>query len=337
MLVASLVWADAEEDQARGFFKDGVELLQKGSFEQALERFERAYELWKNPKILLNIATTLRELGRLPEAAEAYEQYLRDPGADPARTADVRNALGEIDAKVLRVRIEVLTPGAIVTIDGVPLQSERQRTTGRIVRALPDEREQTRERLVRLVPGEHSVGASLDGYEPWSQSVVGAAGERKALRIELEVIAPKASAPPPPAHEPEPDHGLSHGGQWVLLTRADVDGKFRGAVGVVGVGYALGSVVELQLAGLVGRDKGFEPGATFYFTKGAFKPLAYLGVPTFFVDGASPGAHLAVGLQFDPSRNVGVYAQVGAATFLHVPSDREATAFVPSLGVQGRF
>jgi hypothetical protein len=334
MLVASTVLADASEDEARGLFKQGVTMLQAGAFEHALDQFERAYELWKNPKILLNIATTLRELGRLPEAADAYELYQMDPGADPERAEEVRKALADIDAKVVRLRVEVVTPGAVATINGTPLQRKRKSTTGRIVRTM-DEPESTHKHSVRVMPGEHTIAASLDGYEPWSQVVVGEGGDEKALRIELKVAPSKVTEPA--AQEPEHEPTLSHGGQWMLFTRADVDGRFRGAVGVVGGGFALGSVVELQLAALLGRDKGFEPGASFYFATGTFKPLAYVGVPTFFVDGASPGGHVAIGLQIDPSRSVGVLAQLGLATFLNVPSDRESTAFVPSVGVQGRF
>jgi hypothetical protein len=41
-------------------------------------------------------------------------------------------------------------------------------------------------------------------------------------------------------------------------------------------------------------------------------------------------------LQVDPTENFGAFLQVGVAAFFGAPEDRESTAFVPSIGVQGR-
>jgi hypothetical protein len=339
MLTAASSWAGDDEDRARVLFKEGVELLQKGEFEPALHRFEGAYESWRNPKILLNIATTLRQLGRLPEAGDMYELYLADPGADPKKNDEVKTALSEIDAKIGLVTIEVGVDGVTVAIDGTRLERSKSPSTKELVRSLPLAEDVAGRWRVRLMPGKHTVEATKDGYEPRTVELALSAGESKTLELALAVESEAPPPPPPPSPAPPPpppEDELSHKGQIVLVTRADVDGKFRGAVGVLGAGYGLGAVVELQAAALVGRDKGFEPGASFYLSEGMFKPVGYVGVPVFLVDGASPGLHGAVGLQVDPSKNFGGFVQVGVATFFNVPEDRESTAFVPSVGIQGR-
>lgn len=331
--------ADEDEARARALFKEGVSDLQKGAFESALQNFESAYEHWRNPKILLNIATTLRQLDRLAEAGDMYELYLADPGADPEKVPEVKQALSEIDAKTGRLVLEVSVEGATVTVDGDRLERSKTPSTKRLVRTLPLEEEQAGRWRVRLRAGTHEVRVSKEGYRPWTQQVTLPAGQQETLTATLEPeqeTEPSPPPAPPPPEAPEVEESLAHDGQIVLFTRADVDGKFRGAVGVLGVGYGLGKMVEPQIAALVGRDKGVEAGASFYFGESMFKPVAYVGVPVFFVDGASPGLHGAVGLHVDPAPSFGAFVQVGVAGFLNVPEEREAAAFVPSAGIQGR-
>ena len=331
-LLSSLAWGGSDELQARDLFKNGVELLRNGEFAPALDHFERAYEHWRNPKILLNIATTLRQLDRLPEAADTYELYLADPGADPAKSEEVRRALEEIDARLGRLVIDV-GGGAVVTVDGRRLERERHRTTKDLVRMLPLGEANPGWR-VRVNPGEHEVEVTREGSASRTVRVTLSAGEERAIAVELD--ATEAQVSPPKAMDAPAPVDLSHGGQVGLVARADVDGKMRGAVAALGASYGLGSLVELQAAGLVGRDKGAELGAAFYLMRGTWKPVAYVGVPVFFVEGVSPGVHGALGLHVDPSRNLGAFLLVGVATFMNVPEDRDATVFVPSAGIQGR-
>jgi hypothetical protein len=332
-LLSSLAWGGDDELQARDLFKNGVELLRNGEFAPALDHFERAYEHWRNPKILLNIATTLRQLDRLPEAADTYELYLADPGADPAKSEEVRRALAEIDARLGRLVIDA-GAGAVVMLDGRRLERERHRTTKDLVRMLPLGEANPGRWRVRVTPGEHEVEVLREGFTSRTVRVTLSAGEERAVAVALDPTQAHVS-PPMAVDNPAPED-LSHGGQVGLVARADVDGKMRGAVAALGASYGLGSVVELQAAGLVGRDKGAELGAAFYLLRGTWKPMAYVGVPVFFVEGVSPGVHGALGLQADPSRSLGAFLQVGVATFMNVPEDRDATVFVPSAGIQGR-
>ncbi|HNS96913.1 MAG TPA: hypothetical protein PLJ27_15265 [Polyangiaceae bacterium] len=313
-----------DETKARQLFNEGVEALNRGQFTEALDKFEQAYGLWNNPKILLNIATTLRELDRLIEAAQAYEAYFENPNADRSRIPEVQNVLSEIDKKIVSLTVEVRTEGSTLRVDGAPIEHRTSDAPGKW--------------FVRLMPGEHILVISKEGFVSQTEKFSAHAGEKVTFRVRLEPEEVQPTAMEQPELEDTEDDGLfSHAGQFGLVARVDVDGKLRGAVGVVGVTYGLGDWFEGQVAALNGRDKGFEVDVSWLMTRGRFKPVVSIGIPTFFVDSGRVGIHGAVGLQVDPSRHWGVLAQVGGASFFNAPDNRESFAFVPALGVQGRF
>ena len=61
-----------EDDKARpiaaALMTEGVKQLQNQQFDQALANFLEAYARFPSPKILLNIASTLRDMGRSADA-----------------------------------------------------------------------------------------------------------------------------------------------------------------------------------------------------------------------------------------------------------------------------
>src|SRR6476469_9974370 len=69
---------------AAALMSEGVKQLQAQAYDQALANFLEAYAKFPSPKILLNIASTLRDMGRPSDAANTYQRYLSDPasGAD---------------------------------------------------------------------------------------------------------------------------------------------------------------------------------------------------------------------------------------------------------------
>src|SRR5689334_21178219 len=79
------------DDKARALaaalMTEGVRQLQAQSYDQALANFLEAYNKLPSPKILLNVASTLRDMGRLAEAANTYQRYLADPMTGPERVA----------------------------------------------------------------------------------------------------------------------------------------------------------------------------------------------------------------------------------------------------------
>jgi len=91
---------DAKIEEAKKAFAAGTRAYAEGDFENALERFQRAYDLTGSPDLLYNIATVSDRMRLDEEALEAYEGYLE---ARPD-SADREHVAGRID--VLRAAIE---------------------------------------------------------------------------------------------------------------------------------------------------------------------------------------------------------------------------------------
>lgn len=329
--------AQSKKQRARSHFQAGLHLLDGKHYARALGEFRAAYALWNNPKILLDIGTTLRQLKRDAEAANAYARYLKSPDADPAKTAAVERALADIDAKVGRLRIQVSEPGARVLVDGTT--SAEWRGDGPL----------------RVDPGTHTVVARKPGSVPAVATVSVTAGEVRSVKLEL--VAQQKPAPQPgqqapqPGQPPEPaaprttkapvDRGVQPGarhapGPLGVFVRADIDGKGRGAVIAPGASYRFGRYFQLEAAGLIGRDKGGWIGARGGLLSGTFEPSLLIAVPVFVVQGPRVGVQGAAGLAWNASARFAAFVDVGVAHFFSPPPHYDATVFVPSAGVRAR-
>jgi hypothetical protein len=316
-----------DEARARAHFDAGIRLLDARDFARALGEFRAAYAIWQNPKILLNIGTSLRELGREAEAANAYARYLRGPGIDAGKAAEVEKLLSEIDARVGRVELVSNERDARILIDGA-LSVEWH----------PEE-------ALRLAPGAHTLVAEKSGFSPAVMTISVSPGETR--KVELVLVGHEAPAedssrvatPSPEADrgaEPQAELGLSHAGQLGAFLRADADGAGRGVVVAPGVSFGLGDHVELAASGLIGTNKGAWFGGRVLVLKGALKPSLLLAAPIFFVDGARVGLQAAGGVSWDASRHFGVFVDLGAVYFPAPPEGYQKAVFLPSAGVQAR-
>jgi hypothetical protein len=177
-----------DEDQARAAARqladEGFDAFQAGDFKTATDRFGRAFDVLRVPRIGLDYARSLEKVGRLVEASERYAEISRLPV--PTLKAEVhaqaqRDAALELEAlrpRLPRLKISVsgLTPGAKVTLDGRPFAV-----------ALLDT-------AVPVDPGEHVV-----------EVVEGDRSDRRTLAIgERESQALSLLLPPPPPAAPEP-------------------------------------------------------------------------------------------------------------------------------------
>ena len=98
--------SDAERAGARELFKEGDQLQRAGHFAEALDKFQRAQQVFAAPTNLLRIAECDAALGRLVESAEAYREVLRTPlpaGSPPAFQAAVDQAKAELSQVEPRV------------------------------------------------------------------------------------------------------------------------------------------------------------------------------------------------------------------------------------------
>src|SRR5438874_1075813 len=108
-LFVSTAWSqpDPVAQAAREHFSAGVKLYDKGDYEGALTEFRAAYTAQSSPAILVNVALTLRKLGRNAEAIDALEPLLVDPAVDAATRASTEKTLAELRAKIATIRVQV--------------------------------------------------------------------------------------------------------------------------------------------------------------------------------------------------------------------------------------
>ena len=176
LAVPRVAWADELKDKAQELLSQGNALAAQGDFGLALVKFRTAYELYPSPKLLLNIGTSLRQVGRYAEAAETYERYLADPDANLDRAEELATILDELDALVGRLTIVVRDRDAKVSLDGEVLRDRD-----------PDE-------ALRVDPGPHTVVAEKQGFPPVVRTITVKAKER--ARVELSLTRRDEEEPP---------------------------------------------------------------------------------------------------------------------------------------------
>jgi hypothetical protein len=105
---------------AQALMVAGVKQLEAKAYAQALADFLEAYAKFPSPRILLNIASTLRDMDRAADAANTYARFLLDPHATADRIAEVQRLLAELDAKLTTLTVTVSPHGAELSLDGGP-------------------------------------------------------------------------------------------------------------------------------------------------------------------------------------------------------------------------
>jgi len=197
---ATLAWSmpalaqvgDAERAAARDLFKEGDELQRAGKFAEALDKFERAQQIFSAPTNMLRIAECEAALGRLVESAESYRAVVRTPlpaGSPPVFQAAVDQAKGEL------AQVEPRVPKVVVQVQPSGLSNEQMQIDGQNVpAALIGE-------PIPLDPGKHKVIVFAPGFASTEQQVTLREHESKSVQIALEPIPGITYAPgtPPPA------------------------------------------------------------------------------------------------------------------------------------------
>jgi hypothetical protein len=172
----------ATRSLAQALMIEGVKQLQAKAFDQALANFLEAYEKFPSPKILLNIASTLRDMGRPADAANTYQRYLSDPATGAERVAEVKEVLIRLDEQLTILTVRVYPSGSDISIDAGPFIP--------VGTSL----------LTRVRPGIHLVRVKAKGGSN-EMTVNGFEGEFKevpaTVKLDLvEVDPPKLTANP---------------------------------------------------------------------------------------------------------------------------------------------
>lgn len=109
--------------RAETAFKRGSSAFDSGDVQRALAEFRESFALWPRPRTLLNIAVSLKKLGRLAEAANLLAEYLAHPAAESDRLDPVKKTLASLDKDLARIVIAGDDRSG-VEIDGQPISAD---------------------------------------------------------------------------------------------------------------------------------------------------------------------------------------------------------------------
>jgi hypothetical protein len=169
---------------AQALMTEGVKQLKAQAYDQALANFLEAYNKFPSPKILLNIASTLRDMGRGADAANTYQRYLADPATGSERMAEVKELLIKLDEQLTILTVRVDPKGTDVSIDGGPFVAVGSTLLTRVRPGL---------HMVRARHGEASTETTINGFD----------GETKDVALTIKPPEAPAQQPQQPTQQPE--------------------------------------------------------------------------------------------------------------------------------------
>ena len=157
LTIPGAAWAqddpEAKKREAAAHYHEGRRLFDKELYTAAIERFQRAHELFPAPANIYNIAKSYERLGASNLCVESYQSYLKlheETHGRPAPDAiDVRNAIE-------KCRLGMYSP----------LHRERS-TRGHGLSSGDGQGRGTRY-LTNTDPGTYRLRLTLDGYLPTS-------------------------------------------------------------------------------------------------------------------------------------------------------------------------
>ncbi|MBN2527062.1 MAG: tetratricopeptide repeat protein [Deltaproteobacteria bacterium] len=199
MLLASFSWADTGEGAseselpakdvanpqkaARKSYSLGKQAYQKKDYSAAEQYFRRAYELKPHPSALKMVAECRLGAKDIAAAVQILESLPADENG--AKKDQIRKRIESLRKLVGKVRIETIPPGAMVVVNGKPMETPAPLETV-------------------VNPGDVKVEARLEDRESIEEITI-VAGAEETLTIELP---PKPEEPvaevPPLASVPEP-------------------------------------------------------------------------------------------------------------------------------------
>jgi tetratricopeptide (TPR) repeat protein len=174
----------SDHRQANALYKEGVRQYNAGEYAGALDLFQNAFHRYPDPRILFSIATTLRQMGRSVDAANAYQRFVDDPHAEPQLVADTQTVLKVLDATVGKVEIGFDGPPGEIQIEDSEWMPAGTKT-------------------VRVEPGSFIVRGRRDGFTAETTGRVNAGATAPVTLTWKAIEAPKVVTPPPVVEKPK--------------------------------------------------------------------------------------------------------------------------------------
>lgn len=311
---------------AKELMELGVKLVKSKDYLGALAVFKDAYQRFPSAKILLNIGTTLKLLGRTAEAMNAYQRYLDSQDADPTRTAKVAAEISQADMSLGRLEIDA------------PAEAEIQVNSEDWVPAAVAKR-------YRIAPGHYTLRARRKGFQPFERTGELTAGQVEPVAVQLvaepEPVTKQVIVTVPATASIVPEQPRSRLSALVF-GHFDITG---GAAAFIGAAFDVTERLQVRGAGIIGPNFGGFAGANFALLTGTLRPFVAFGIPLFFNDGARIGLRGAGGLEIVANRHFAVLVELGVEHNLNPQMEVEfsgalrkinSTAFIPALGVSAR-
>jgi len=154
---------------ARVEYESGKILFLDGDAAGALVKFQRAYELSKDPRLLWNVAVCEKRLRHYARVIEHLERY-RIEGAsvlEPDELRDAAELIAELRPFTGTVRLKVNQSMAEVTVDGQPVGSTPL------------------DRAIVLDIGQRTIRVTREGYLPVTRQVMISGPEEQAIEVQL--------------------------------------------------------------------------------------------------------------------------------------------------------
>ena len=174
--------APAAADDPAALKKQGDEAMRTLHYQEALEAYDKAYALKRDPAILYNRARAEQGLANYPAALDAIEEFVRvAPEELKQRVPQLAELVDDIRRHVALVVVVCPVAGAAVTVDG--------KVVGTTPLAAP----------IRTSAGAVAIGVEAKGYLPLHKEVTTEGG--KLTTVSAALVAEATQAPPPPAPE----------------------------------------------------------------------------------------------------------------------------------------
>jgi hypothetical protein len=165
--------------QSRAMFRRGVAAAEAQRWSEARDDFQKAFQLFPHPSILLDLGVSRSHVGEYEQAEQDLTRFMaEDTGATADELQAARLALVDVRKHLGTIRVRVSPAGAIATVD--------QRPVALVEGQLAD---------VRVALGPHELEAHAPGHEEWKGRVIVDGPEAKVVDLTLAALAkPKPHA-----------------------------------------------------------------------------------------------------------------------------------------------
>jgi len=161
--------AESLSGPAKEAYESAKVLLNNRDWAGAYTKFQQAYDLSKDPRLLFNMAVCARDMREYARTEQLLVRYKHEAGAGLSgdEKAQVDAALFTVRALVARVKLDVTEDGAAVAVDGNPVGTTP--LSGPLVVDL----------------GKHTLSVNKPGFEPVVRTIESVGGSEAAISITL--------------------------------------------------------------------------------------------------------------------------------------------------------